>query len=194
MNKIRIPGLVLFLFLAATSSARAMEFNLDLVDVNLHATDPGLVLWSSLIPGWNDPFSLDYVGDTESVDIFRLGTTEGALNTDDLVPYPIQVLLNVVPPGATQAIQGLTGAAWFFGSFGYVAWDNPILFAFGQTGLLSVSLSSATFGLPGSAQISATFELMRADTRTVPEPGTLALLGMGATFAAARVRRRRQAR
>ena len=44
----------------------------------------------------------------------------------------------------------------FLHSFGYVVWNNPAVLSFGNGGLLSVSLSNAVFGLPGSTAISAT--------------------------------------
>jgi hypothetical protein len=55
-----------------------------------------------------------------------------------------------------------------------------------------VSLSPVAFGLPGSAVVDATFTLVRADSGIpVPEPTTLALVGVAATMAAMRARRRR---
>jgi PEP-CTERM motif len=68
-------------------------------------------------------------------------------------------------------------------NFGYVLWENPLTLAFGQTGLLGITLTNATFGMPGSADIGATFKLLRADTatvvRSVPEPSAAMLLCVG---------------
>jgi hypothetical protein len=195
MKMVRISALALVAAFAASGSARATTFELESYTVTLHNTDPGLVLWSSDILNAPTSFTLDAVGDVFSAALFTLGTNESALNLDDLAPYPIDVALAFSAPGTFGGVAtGLTGAAWFFGSFGYVGWDNPLVLAFGESGLLSVSLSNAKFGLPGYATIGVTFELLRADARSVPEPAALALLGVGATLAALRIRRRRARR
>jgi hypothetical protein len=194
MTLSRIGGLALVVLFATAGSARATDFTLNGYGVSYNTDgDHGLGLWVTNLLGDADKnFSLSTAGQTETVSLFRLGTKETALNSDDWVQYPISVSFQLTPPGIMQTVEGLTGAAWFFGSFGYAVWDNPVMIAFGSSGLLGVTLSPVAFGLPGSAVIDATFTLVRADnTTSVPEPTALALLGVGAAMAASRARRKR---
>ena len=194
MTLSRICRFAFLVFFATAGTARATDFTLNSYAVNYNTDgDHGLGLWVTNLLGEADKtFSLTSAGQSETVSLFRLGTNERDLNIDDWVPYPITVSFQLTPPGISQQVDGVSGAAWFLGSFGYAAWDNPVLVAFGNSGLLGVTLSSVAFALPGSAVVDATFKLLRADTPTaVPEPGTLALLGIGAAIGAVRARRLR---
>ena len=83
--------------------------------------------------------------------------------------------------------------AWLGSSFGYVHWEDPIQLAFGpaSAGLLEIALTNVTFGLPGYSSVVGTFTLRGEPPTSVPEPGTLALLGIGAATAALRRRQLR---
>jgi hypothetical protein len=193
MRKIVLSSVMAALLWAAP--AHAALFTLDSYSISARTVDPGLVVWTQDLLAAPSVFTLDAVGDTFAANLFRIGTNERALNLDDLVPYLITVAFSfsTPEPGFGGSATGITGAAWLGTNFGYVVWDNPLLLAFGSTGLLSVSLSNGTFGLPGSTIVSATFKLLSADTPvSVPEPATWLLLGVGAAAAAA-VRRRRHA-
>ena len=166
----------------AAPRAEASSFTLDSFTVNDNTSSPGLALWeTNLLP---DPttFALNNVGDSFSAALFRIGTNDSTLNLTDLIPQSISVNFNFSSPapGFGGIADGISGAFWWGSSFGYVAWDNPVLLAFGNTGELAVTLSNATFGMPGSTVVNATFQLLQADTKSVPEPATLLLLGIGA--------------
>lgn len=179
-----LPLLTLAL-LAIAAPAHAALFTLDSYSISLRENDPGLVLFEDNLLKTPTSFSLDTVGQTASATLFRIGTKEAALNIDDLIPYDITVGFQFSSPwpGFGGTAEGLTGAGWFLKSFGYVAWDNPVVLNFGTTGQLGISLENASFDLPGSAAINATFKLLRADTSrptAVPEPASALVLGLGA--------------
>lgn len=195
MTKLLGSFVVAMLFVAAP--ARAATFTLDSYTVKAHTTDPGLVLYANNLIDLAGlkvlSFDLSAVGQSETFELFTLGTKENALNGDDLIPYDIEVDFDFTEPlpGFGGEANGITGAGWFLSNFGYVAWDNPAVLAFGSYGLLGVTLENATFGLPGSTKIDATFTLLRADRPTaVPEPSSAMLFGFGA-LAMGAIRRRR---
>jgi hypothetical protein len=183
----------LLLCVVASRSVEASTFTLSSVSIDLRDIDPGLVLAHS--NPWTGNIELNGVGASVTKELFKIGTKEEALNLDDLVPFGINVGLGFSQPSLfSGSVAGITGAAWLGKSFGYVAWDDPIQLAFGPSGagLLQIALTNVTFGLPGYSSVFATFTLQRDAPTSVPEPGTLALLGIGAAVAA--VRRRRQLR
>ena len=171
--------------LLTVATARADQFTLDSYTVNLHEIDPGLVLWENALLGTPKNFQLNTAGDTVTFDLFQIGTNETALNLDDLVPYGIDVQFDFSspPPGFGGSTNGISGAGWFFGSFGYVVWDNPLILSYGTSGRMAVNLTNVTFGLPGSSTVRAQFTLVEADKpvspSSVPEPAISVLLSVG---------------
>lgn len=188
-----LPLLTLAL-LAIAAPAHAALFTLDSYSISLRENDPGLVLFEDELLKTPTSFDLNYVGQTASATLFRIGTKEAALNLDDLIPYDITVgfKFGTPWPGFGGTAEGITGAGWLLKSFGYVAWENPLVLNFGSTGQLGITLENAAFALPGSAAISATFKLLRADNSqptAVPEPVSAFVLGVGVMCLAASRRR-----
>jgi hypothetical protein len=189
-------GAFVVAFLLVATPAHAALFTLESYSVDLRTEDPGLVLYENNLYSDLLEFTLNIVGESKTFKLFEIGTNETALNLDDLIPYEINVDFNFsTPTGFEGEANGITGAGWFLGSFGYVAWDNPFNLEFGNYGLLGITLENDTFGLPGSTKIDATFTLLRDDggvpPTTVPEPTSALLLGIGVLGMSA-VRRRRQ--
>jgi hypothetical protein len=136
-------------------------------------------------------FDLSAADPVEQVQLFTLGTTEVSTDWDDLlIPRPISVNFVFSSPATGGTTAGVTGS---FG-LGYVIWDNPLLLPFDTTGLLSISLSNALFGVPGSAPITATFQLLSAGSGYVGVPEPSSILMMGAGLVALCVGRRRRTR
>jgi hypothetical protein len=193
MQKLLVP-LVLALVLVA-APARAELFTLTSYEVSLHTSDPGLVVYDGGILNTPTSFTLDDEGDDYSTTLFRIGTTETALNEDDVKPYGIKVKFQFSRPlpGFGGNVEGITGAAWFFKTFGYVAWDNPAVLRFGNYGRLGISLEHETFSLPGSARVDVKFTLLKKDGGSsppvgLPEPSSAVLLGLGGLMTALRRR------
>lgn len=180
----KLLPLLTLAIIAIAAPAQAALFTLDSYSISLRENDPGLVLFEDNLLNTPTSFNLNTVGQTASATLFRIGTKEGALNLDDLVPYDITVAFNFSSPspGFGGTAEGITGAGWLLKSFGYVAWDNPLVLTFGTTGQLGITLENAAFDLPGSAAINATFKLLRTDSgqpTPVPEPISAFVFGVG---------------
>jgi hypothetical protein len=191
----RLIAPLLFALFVSAAPAGAAQFTLSSFSVALRDADPGLVVWAN--PSSSDvdiTFDLSSVGKSVSTTLFRIGSNEKAFNLeDDLQRYAIQVAFNFSAPAVSGTATGVTGGGWLLKDFGYVDWKDPLKLAFGSTGLLSVALSDVKFWLPGSADVKATFTLLKADTPvySTPEPGIALLLLIGA--GAVGVARRRRA-
>lgn len=184
----RVLGLSLVILLIA-APAWAASFTLSSLKVDLNQWSPGLK-WTNLIDG-GLTFDLADAGQTYTVGLFRLTTPESSANLRSLVPHTIDVRLGLTSPASGVANLGLSGASSFLQGYGHLVWNNPVQVSFGNGGLLAMSLSNATYEMPGSAVISATFSLLQRPVQ-VPEPvsAALAVWGCG-ILAILRVRRAR---
>lgn len=154
-------------------------------------SDPGLDVEVSRTNG-SFLFDLD-VGESYSLNIFKIWTNEGAVNRDDTVPNALNVLFALTSPVTGGSVSGtVTGFNYFFTQFGSVDFSGPVDLAFGNGGILSVALSDTTFnqGLFGlnsgrdhGAHVAATFTYTQAPTEVpLPAPALLlatALAGLG---------------
>lgn len=183
--------------------------------VNLNDTDGehGLLVHST--EAALNPFSFTLnEGASTTFDLFYIWTDEGWVNDDDTNPKPISVDFGFLMPDVfTGSVDGTTnGYSVLEGFFqgGVLTWDGPGIFSFGPNGdgQLRVSLTDETFndGWLGTDQgpfwapcsecagatIQATITLEHNATAAVPEPGTLALFGIGLLGIAVTARKSRR--
>jgi hypothetical protein len=170
-------------------------------DVDLNYPGLGLQVWTRdilRVPFGPAGFSLD-VGESLTVDLFRIGTSEADIDWDDWIPYTASVQLEFfLPTEARGHVWGITGGGYFgrkAGELGYVLWDNPLEISFHSGEVLEVSLSHEKFQVPGSAIVEATFKLTAGGSgggpsSPVPEPSSIVLMTVGAGALLARRRKR----
>jgi hypothetical protein len=176
---VSLSVLALILGFGGVASAAPINFTLQSYNVSLNQSDPGLVLYWNPILTQPTTWNLD-VGQSVEFNLFRLGTTESAVNNDDKVQKAITVNFAwTAPPGViSDNVNGETsGWSFLFLDGAVVDWtDNPAVFNFGNGGQFRLSLEDASFRVPGSTVIEAELKYVRA---SVPEPMSLLLLGLG---------------
>lgn len=190
-------ALLISMCLPAMASAALISASYD---VNLNDSDPGLVVDSADYAA--NPFSFDLnAGESKTFKLFKIWTPEGTVNADDKVAKPISVDFSFTSPGLMNgSVNGNTsGDSSLFGIFqeGVLSWNGTLDLVYGALGdgLLRVSLFDTTFneGIFGlgsyGAKVKAKIELI-SEASEVPEPSTLALLGLGLLGMGMRVRRR----
>ena len=179
---IRIACFAGFCVLLSTlaGSSAAAEFRLDSYSVMRNDSDPGLAInrFIPIVPLDGD-VTLDLeIGDSQTIDLFSIGTSERVLDGDDFNRDPISVMFQFSEPQPPfgSVVNGETFGVGETG-FGQIAWSDPVPVMFGASnqGLLTLDLNDATFELPGEAVITATLTHVRA----VPEPSTFILSAIG---------------
>jgi hypothetical protein len=189
-----------FLAMAGVSTiASAVGFSGSYV-INALNSDPGLVIETQEMA---DPlnFVLNSVGDTHTVNLFKIWTDETDVGGDDRDPYAISVLFDFTAPASSGGVSGMTVGGGFVWEEGRLAWNGPGLINFGNGGVLQVTLTDevfngSLFGLnPGKkkgAIVEATFELVSDSVQPIPLPASLPLF-MAALGGLAVLRRRARA-
>lgn len=187
------------------SAATLFVGSIDHVD--LHAAGDGLLVYANPLANSHFSFSLDSSNPTKVINNFlQIGTTEGSVELfEDTVPQAIKVFFNFDNPfdSSAGAVSGSTTGFYTFsldgpcgafsGGCGAVNFD-PVTFTFGanNSGAFTLDLSDATFATPGSANVSATFKLLREAAPSVPEPATWAMMLVGFGLIGGTMRRRVQ--
>ncbi|WP_146188837.1 VPLPA-CTERM sorting domain-containing protein [Albidovulum aquaemixtae] len=158
-------------------------------------SSPGLVVNASPTSG---PLNLNLtVGQSVTFDLFDIWTNDPLINGSDTTPQSIFVDFDIGRSGGVGALNGTTqGNTAFIFQYGSVNWQAPLMLAFGNGGLMQISLSNEIFnfgvfglsaGQANGATVQATATLIAAPV-PLPAAGLGLLAGLGGL---ALVRRRR---
>lgn len=200
-------GLIGIGLVGAVGSAQAIliggSYNVDVNDL-----DPGLVVETSDL--YDNPFTFELVdvGDTLTVDLFKIWTDETWVNPDDREKIEGSVYWAFTSPSpAGGSSTGITyGASYVISQKGVLEWDSPATITFGDGSELKITLTDELFnwgfgglkeGEGSGATVQATFELASLGTgsvpgASVPEPAALGLFGFGLAAVGLARRRRRE--
>lgn len=198
MNKAHKSSLVAMAMtlMAAASSAQALPIS---VTAASFAPDSGygvdrcehcgklLDVRFNASPFTPQSFSLDAIGASTT---FKIGTVSlresdayGGINANETDHLGIQSTLSFAGPGGQASTVQLSGAGTAYvgrvadADTDYsLAWA-PVLVHFGSKGLLEISFADLCFSHAGTQMQTATITLRQGDS--VPEPGTMALFGLG---------------
>jgi hypothetical protein len=179
-------------------SARALPTYYELASgsVTANASEPGLVIGTSVNPSLpGTSFTLNDGGST-TFSFFDIWTDEPTINSDDKVSFGISATLNFVDPFTGATVNGITvGGSLFKGlsQWGELTWNGPVTVTVPGDRVFQITLSDETFnygfgglneGMMCGATVEATITQIGSTTppaleRNVPDNGsTVVLLGV----------------
>jgi len=196
MKKARLWVILFFLVIISPKTANAIPFQFDLGAGSYFDgsafSDPGLVLFWEPVNLDSLLFTLDQ-GDNYTFLVAEIGTAEGWVNEDDLIPRDINFHLDfdnpdLIPPTSTGTSVGFVGYWWIIPiSQGWkVEWNSPTTVNFGNGGQFTIELNDLFFEAPYlagpdgascSPHTEKLFATITLNSSPVPEPASALFLG-----------------
>lgn len=140
---LRKAALSVAVLLASGVAAAATTFSGGFSLSGSAYTDPGLVVQTSPSSGLGS-FDLQ-VGQSTTFKLFDIWTNETSVNFDDTIARTLLATFSLSSPVSSGSATGSTQGHGGILQYGTLNWAGPASLAFGNGGLLTISLSNATF-------------------------------------------------
>ncbi len=157
-------------------SASLSGYEIDLGFLGSYPTCPGCTISASLLDLDSQTAMLD-IGETATFDFFEIAIYSDSIGADF---FDISATLAFASPGGSASDTGNGGAGTIAGVFsgGFLNWDGPVSVDLGNGISYTVAFEegiAVSFGNATTVQAYVTLD----SVAEVPEPGTLALIGLG---------------
>jgi len=178
-----------FLVIGIMGNVRAAPFTFDMgagSDIDTSGTSDVLEMYAS-VNGNLDGISYELEpGHCHSFHFATIGTNEGWINDDDLIPGEVTAYVDFDSPEIVNSINGTS--LGFAGCFHFcqgwnLTWADPVVVDLGGGSQYTIELSDVGYGSwvwqgpDGTADITATVSY--GSSIPVPEPATMFLFGIG---------------